>query len=94
MVLALAPLGCGGRFTGKVTGTVKYNGKLFPGGKVTFFHPDGRIGEGDIQEEDTYAIPKAPGGAVKVTVHTLPPIGGLPADIPLPGAGDGCWTFF
>jgi hypothetical protein len=78
LMLTLAALGCGGPFTGEVTGTVQYNGQPLPGGKVTIIHPDGRIGEGDIKEDGTYSIPKAPGGDVKVTVQTIPPIAGIP----------------
>jgi hypothetical protein len=73
-ILALGSVGCGSRFTGEVNGIVKYKGKPLPGGMVTVLHPDGRIGEGRIQEDGTYSIPNAPGGDVKVKVHTQRPI--------------------
>ena len=78
VTITFSTSGCGGPFTGEVAGSVRYNGQPLPGGKVTLIHPDGRIGEGDINEDGTYSIPKAPGGDVNVTVYTMPPIGGIP----------------
>jgi hypothetical protein len=87
--LALSLAGCGGPYTGAVSGKVTYQGKPLPGGLVTFVHPDGRIGQGQIQEDGTYSVPKAPGGDVKVTVRTVPPIPAMPAAIRLPGGVGG-----
>jgi hypothetical protein len=71
--------GCGGPYTGTVSGKVLYNGTPLPGGQVTFLHPDGRSGQAQIQEDGSYTVPVAPGGEVKCTVETLKPIPGLPA---------------
>jgi hypothetical protein len=87
MVLALGPVGCGGPFTGEVSGTVKYKGEPLPGGIVTISHPDGRNAKGQIREDGTYSIKNAPGGEVKVTVHMEKPIQPLPSFIPLSKAG-------
>jgi hypothetical protein len=89
VVLALGPVGCGGPFTGEVSGTVKYKEKPLPGGIVTVLHPDGRTGQAQVQEDGTYSIPNAPGGSVKVTVNTMKPIPSLPGFVHLPGAGKG-----
>jgi hypothetical protein len=62
-----------------VTGTVTHKGKPLPGGIVTFVHPDGRIGQAQINEDGSYHVPNAPGGKVRVTVKTVPPIPGFPS---------------
>ncbi len=75
--LAVIPLGCG-KYTGEVSGKVIFKGKPLPGGIVTFIHPDGRIGQAQIQEDGSYTVSDAPGGDVKVTVVTMKPLPGLP----------------
>src|SRR5579883_847848 len=87
MVLALMA-GCG-PYTGTVTGKVMYKGNPLPGGIVTFIHPDGRIGQGQIQEDGSYTVAQAPGGEVKCTVATVKPIPGVPKSLAsrLPGGG-------
>jgi hypothetical protein len=72
-------MGCGGPFTGEVSGTVKYNGNPLPGGIVTISHPDGRVAKCTIQENGSYTIPDAPGGEVTLTVKTVPPIPKMPS---------------
>ena len=78
MVVVVGPVGCGGPFTGEVSGTVKYNGNLLPGGIVTISHPDGRVATCTIREDGSYSIPNAPGGEVKVSVQTLTPLPAIP----------------
>jgi len=85
LVLALSPVGCGGPFTGSVSGTVTYHGKPLEGGVVAVLHPDGRTAQGVIKENGTYTIKDAPGGDVKVTVITVREIPPLPKGIKLPG---------
>jgi hypothetical protein len=85
IALALSMTGCGGPYTGEVSGKVTYRGNPLPGGLVTFVHQDGRIGVGEIHEDGTYSVPEAPGGNVKVTVRTVPPIPAMPAAVKLPG---------
>jgi|SRR5579883_2427189 len=74
-------LGCGGPYTGSVTGKVLYKGKPLPGGIVTFIHPDGRSAHAQIQEDGSYKVANAPGGEVKCLVVTMKPLPGLPAKI-------------
>jgi hypothetical protein len=88
-VLAFAVTGCGGPYTGEVSGTVIFNGVPLPGGIVTVVHPDGRIGQAQIRDDGTYSIPQAPGGDVRVTVKTVRPIPGMPASILPRGFGGG-----
>jgi hypothetical protein len=78
-ILSVCFVGCGGPFTGEVKGRVNFKGKPLPGGIVTFAHPDGRIGQGRIQEDGTYVVEHAPGGEVKVLVATVPPIPAVPS---------------
>jgi hypothetical protein len=73
IMLLVSVQGCGGPFSGAVSGKVTYKGNALPGGIVTVIHPDGRNKEARIQEDGTYSIPDAPGGECKVTVHTIPP---------------------
>jgi hypothetical protein len=75
---SLFSLGCGGPFSGSVSGKVTYNGKPLPGGYVTFVHADGRTKQVQIQTDGSYSIPDAPGGDVKVAVKTVPPIPAMP----------------
>jgi hypothetical protein len=84
VIFALCAPGCGGPFTGTVSGKVTYKGNPVPGGIITFIHPDGRNPETRIQEDGTYTI-DAPGGDVKVTVNTIPPKPGVPPFVKLGG---------
>jgi hypothetical protein len=88
LVFALAT-GCGGPYTGTVTGKVTYKGTPLPGGIVTFIHPDGRIGQATIKEDGSYTVEQAPGGDVKCTVQTVKPIPAVPKSMAskLPGGG-------
>jgi hypothetical protein len=72
MLLAMLSAGCGGN-TAEVSGTVKYQGKALPSGKVTFISEDGKIMEfAMIDSDGSYKITKAPLGSVKITVTTPP----------------------
>jgi hypothetical protein len=66
--------GCSGSSGTEVTGTVRFEGKPLPGGKVTFFHPyyPGRNVTAYIQSDGSYRIREVPSGQVKVTVVALP----------------------
>jgi hypothetical protein len=67
---ALAATGCGK--TGRVTGTVTFEDKPLPFGKITF-HIDGQPdGVGNIME-GKYDVSDAPLGECQVTVNTMPP---------------------
>jgi len=74
MLLSALP-GCGsGKATATVTGTVTYQGKPLPAGKVSFFGPGGQVASGLIGDDGSYEISNAPLGLVKVAVSTpLPP---------------------
>ena len=87
MVLAMGSIGCGGPYRAEVSGTVTYKGEPLPGGIVSISHPDGRVGKGRIQEDGSYTVPDAPGGDVRVTVQTVPPIPAPPSFIPLAKLG-------
>jgi hypothetical protein len=75
VVLLSAIPGCGsGKATATVTGTVTYQGKPLPAGKVSFFGLDGQVASGLIGEDGSYEITNVPLGLVKVAVSTpLPP---------------------
>ncbi len=76
-LICLAQFGCGGPFTGTVEGQVSYKGGALPGGIITFVHPDGRIGQTQIEPDGRYTVEDAPGGDVTVTVATKKPISGM-----------------
>ena len=73
--LLLAIPGCGGgRATATVTGTVSYQGKPLPAGKVSFWGPNDQVASALIGEDGTYEATNVPLGLVKVAVSTpLPP---------------------
>lgn len=92
--LAFLPLlgimGCA-RPTGTVTGKVYYKTKLLKGGTVTFVGPDGKTATGQIQEDGSYTVEKAPVGEVKVGVdnRSLKPRPGIPRYRPPSGSQAG-----
>jgi hypothetical protein len=51
----------------EVSGKVTYKGNPLPGGRVTFVHPDGFTGVGDIDDKGNYKV-NAPIGADKIGV--------------------------
>ena len=57
--------------TGSVSGTVTYQGKRLPYGRVTFVCAEGTVVSGKIESDGTYAIPQAPVGPVKIAVRCL-----------------------
>jgi hypothetical protein len=64
----LAAAGCAK--TGKVSGTVTFQGKPLPGGQITFYSTEGRpSGSGQI-EDGHYEVSDAPVGPCKVVVNT------------------------
>jgi hypothetical protein len=67
--------GCAGPLGVEVTGTVRLDGELLKGGKITFFHPTrpGRNVAALIQPNGSYRVLFVPQGDVKVTVVALPP---------------------
>src|SRR5260370_42605851 len=76
-LLVLTILGCtdGSRSTGTVTGTVSYQGKPLPSGKVSFFGPNDQVASAFIADDGSYEANKVPVGDVKVAVSTPPPPG-------------------
>src|SRR5437867_840717 len=76
-LLLLALFGCndGRRATGTVTGTVSYQGKPLPTGKVSFYGPNDQVASAFIEEDGSYEAQSVPLGAVKVAVSTPPPPG-------------------
>jgi hypothetical protein len=73
VVIALVSIGTSGcaRPMGSVSGTVTYNGKSLPYGRVTFVCADGTVVSGKIESDGTYTIPQAPAGPAKVAVRCL-----------------------
>jgi hypothetical protein len=73
--LLLAIPGCGGgRTTATVTGTVSYQGKPLPAGKVSFWGANDQVASALISEDGSFEASNVPLGAVKVAVSTpLPP---------------------
>ncbi len=66
---AVLAAGCGPS-TSTVKGTVKYNGNLVKGGRVSLYDSDNHGYNGDINEDGTYRITNVPSGEVKMTVDT------------------------
>jgi hypothetical protein len=67
---ALGQAGCGGPRTAEVIGTVRYQGKPVPFGRITFIADDGRMEAVYLKSDGTYRIPRAPVGKVRITVWT------------------------
>jgi hypothetical protein len=69
-VLTVALSGCG---TGDVSGTVRFNGKPLPGGRVTFtsLEKKGKFVFASIREDGSYLIENCPTGPVRITVQTV-----------------------
>lgn len=76
-VLLLGAAGCGGIKSGKVSGTVTFQGKPMPGGYINFYSvaSDGRLltqRSGPIGDDGAYSVDKVPVGDVKITVQPPP----------------------
>lgn len=85
--LAVSALtGCGGPYTGTVSGKVTYKGKPVEDGWVLFTHPDGRYAKAAIQTDGTYSSSEVPGGPeIKVAVYSQAPSLQIPPGTLLPG---------
>jgi hypothetical protein len=78
VLFALGTTGCGR--SGKVSGTVKYNGKLLTSGFVVLVDEANRpVPPAYIQTDGTYLVPTAPVGSMKILINTPPP---QPPEIP------------
>lgn len=73
VVMALVMVGVFGcaPATGSISGTVTYQGKPLPHGRVTFVCADGTVVSGKIASDGSYTIPQAPVGRAKVAVRCL-----------------------
>src|SRR5438105_2273574 len=72
-LLLWAITGCGGgRITSTVTGTVSYQGKPVPAGKVSFYGPNDQVASALIGEDGSYEAMNVPLGTVRVAVTTPP----------------------
>jgi hypothetical protein len=73
--LLLAIAGCGGGRTAvTITGTVSYQGKPLPAGRISFIGPGGQVASALISEDGGFEASNVPLGQVKVGVSTpLPP---------------------
>jgi hypothetical protein len=72
LFLLLLASGCGGGKTGTVTGKVRLNGQLVPGGHVNFF-PEGSANSSakisPIKEDGSYSVSGVPVGPAKISVQ-------------------------
>jgi hypothetical protein len=75
LLLVLPIPGCGGgRAAATVTGTVSYQGKPLPAGKISFWGPNEQVASTLIGEDGSFEASNVPLGLVKVAVSTpLPP---------------------
>jgi hypothetical protein len=72
LLLAVAVIGCGGKRTGIITGTVSFNGEKMEKGTVTFYTDDLKVAKGAaIHLDGTYRIEDFPVGPVKIGVLNL-----------------------
>jgi hypothetical protein len=69
LILACLMAGCGPRRV-QVTGTVRFNGKPLPGGRVSFFSEDNQVESAFVEHDGTYTMVRALTGPNKVTVQT------------------------
>jgi hypothetical protein len=74
-VVSIAISGCGPSRSvradrARVTGTVTYQGKVVPGGKIKFTRTDGNTAGFKLHEDGTFDIDDVPIGENKVTVDT------------------------
>jgi hypothetical protein len=79
LLLAVAVVGCGGKRTGTITGTITFNGEKMERGTVTFYTTDEEkmiAKGGPIHLDGTYKIEDFPVGPVKITVVNFPNPGG------------------
>jgi hypothetical protein len=91
----LGAVGCA-EPTGRITGTVSYEGQPLPGGRVTFLcDGEGRpVVGGRISESGTYDISNLPAGKARVSVQTFkrrpkpPPIVDAATGTPVPDEWD------
>jgi uncharacterized lipoprotein len=81
LVVLLLLAGCG-RSWGKVSGTVRYQGKPLPKGSITFYDEANQAVTSPIDADGKYTIPKVAVGKVKITVA-------LPMFIPMAGDAEG-----
>jgi hypothetical protein len=58
--------------TGTLSGTVRYQGAILPGGSILLYCEDQQILRGVIGEDGTYTITDVPPGKVVVTVQSMP----------------------
>jgi hypothetical protein len=68
VLAALTAAGCGR--TGKVSGTVTFQGKPLPGGKIIFYSEEGRPSGTGFIEDGRYEVADAPVGPCKIVVST------------------------
>jgi len=81
--LCFVAAGCSGSKTATVTGTVNYDGKPLPRGRITFYGDKNASSTADI-EDGQYEAKKVPAGtAIKVTIATEY----LKADVSMTGSG-------
>jgi hypothetical protein len=69
LLLALALTGCGR--VGQVSGKVSYRDQPVPDGTVMLLASDGRVYDGQIQADSTFAIAAVPAGVAKVSVTSM-----------------------
>ena len=83
----MALSGCGG--TGDVSGTVRFNGKPLPGGRVTFtsLEKTAKYAFAPIREDGSYTIENCPTGPVRITVQAVVPRSGAVPRGAKPGPG-------
>jgi hypothetical protein len=74
LLLAVAVVGCGGKRTGTITGTVSCEGEKMEKGTITFYtEGENVIARGTrINLDGTYKIEDFPVGPVKITVVNFP----------------------
>ena len=81
LLMANPLVGCGGPYTGTISGQVTYKGESVPNADVFFYHTtDGRYASARTDSNGNYTCYGAPGGPVKVVVTTTEP-----RPIPQPG---------
>jgi hypothetical protein len=85
LIFACLVVGCGGPRRVQVTGTVRFNGKPLPDGRVSFFSPDNQVESAFLESDGTYKMVRAVTGLNKVTVQTPGRPPGPPYDVPKKG---------
>jgi hypothetical protein len=75
VLLALAQTGCGGPRVGSIAGTVTYQGRPLPTGRVMFHWPnDTEVRSSRIAADGTYRLEAVPVGSVTITVEAVKPV--------------------